>query len=250
MHTNGQMTIPSHLNLGGSLKRDGISTSLVNGRNFAAVKMNSISGYSPAISVKTTNGSWEIGAYDDSNHTDQLIFGYVSDSDYNAGNNRQSKQYRLKATGTPNGYTVLTLDSAFPVGAIYLTWNNTNPGNFLGGTWIRMAEGRSLFGVGNSKDTGGYTRNVSEHEAWGYWKHAISVNELPSHNHNLAHFESYKEARGFGLVTGSVGYVDRVIIQGDYNNSNRYSTTTSTGSGKSFYTTPPYIGIYVWRRTA
>jgi hypothetical protein len=145
MHTDGQMTIPSDLNLGGSLKRDGIGSLWVNGRNCAAVKMNSLSGYSPAISVKTNNGSWEIGAYNHDDYTDQLIFGYVSDSDYNAGNNRQLKRYRLKASGTPNGETLLTLNSAFPVGAIYLTWNDNNPGNFLGGTWIRMGEDRGIY---------------------------------------------------------------------------------------------------------
>lgn len=243
MHTDGQMTIPSHLNLGGSLKKDGISSSWVNGRNYAAVKMNSISGYSPAISVKTNNGSWEIGAYDETYSTDQLIFSYISDSNYNAGINTATRQYRLKPTGTPNGQTLLTLDSAFPVGAIYLTWNDNNPGNFLGGTWIRMGEGRALFGVGVSKDTNGFSARVSEHEEWGYWKHKITVDEIPPHSHSRGTYTSNHEASGYGLYAGAVGFADRVMVSGPGN-------TGTTGNGNAFYTTPQYIGIYVWRRTA
>lgn len=233
MHTDGQMTIPSDLNLGGSLKKDGISSLWVNGRDHTAVKMNSINEYSPAISIKTTNGSWEIGAYDSSYYTDKLIFGYVSDTDYNAGNNRQSAQYTLKASGTPNGETLLTLDSAFPVGAIYLTWNYNNPGNFLGGTWIRMSEGRGLFGVGVSTDENGFTARVSEHKEWGYWNHTLEKNE--EHLFNDA---------GNGQNIGAWAA---------YNWSNSPDKTNiirPEWNPKSFWTIPPYIGIYVWRRTA
>lgn len=233
MHTDGQMTIPNHLNLGGSLKKNGISTDWLHGRNNAAVKMNSLSGYSAAISVKTKNGSWEIGAYDNSSYTDKLIFGYVSDSDYSAGNNRQLKRYTLKASGTPNGETILTLDSAFPVGAIYLTWNNNNPGNFLGGTWIRMGEGRALFGVGSSTDTNGLAGKVTEQEQRGYWKHTLDKHE--EHVFNDA---------GNGQNIGAwVSY--------NWSNSpDKTNIIRPEWSPKSFWTIPPYIGIYIWRRTA
>ena len=241
MHTDGQMTIPSNLNLGGSLKRNGLGCSWVTGRNKAAVKMNSVNGYSPAISIKTSNGSWEISAYDNPYYLDQLIFCHVSDNNYNNGVNDTERQYTLKASGTPSGNTVLTLNSAFPVGAIYLTWNNNNPGNFLGGTWIRIGEGRALFGVGVSKDSNGLSVRVSEHEEWGYWKHKITVDEMPPHSHTLY-------ARG-GLTpqTSSPFADDRPITQG----SNAYGFDVSkTGGGKDFYITPPYIGIYFWRRTS
>ena len=70
-----------------SLKRGGISTSWVGGRDGVLVRTTSINGYSPAISIKTTNGSWEIGAYDNSSYQNMLIFSYVTDANYNAGNN-------------------------------------------------------------------------------------------------------------------------------------------------------------------
>lgn len=138
----------------------------------------------------------------------------------------------------------------YPIGSIYLSWDNTNPQTFMGGTWVRMAEGRGLFGIGYSTGKDGYKGQVGEHEEFGSWKHTITTDEMPSHSHNLAHMEAVREAGGYGLVSGAVGFVDRAIVQGDYYNSKRYSTTTATGSGNSFYTVSPYIGIYVWRRTA
>ena len=222
MHTNGQMTIPSHINLGGSLKKDGDSSSWLNGRNSAAVKMNSISGYSPAISVKTTNGSWEIGAYDDSSYTDQLIFGYVSDSDYNAGNNRQSKQYILKAGGTPSGETVLTLDSAFPVGAVYITYGNNNPGNFLGGTWVQFGQGRTLIGQGTGDD-GSTSMSFTANSTGGLYNHS--------------------------MVRDDIGY----IYYGALLNSNGNQIGVHDHNKNMKTEIPllqPYITVYFWRRTA
>lgn len=153
--------------------------------------------------------------------------------------------------GTYNEIINYTADfKGYPVGSIYLSWDNTNPQSFMGGTWVRMAEGRGLFGIGYSTGKDGYKGQVGEHEEFGSWKHTITTDEMPSHSHNLAHMEAVREAGGYGLTAGAVGFVDRAIVQGDYYNSKRYSTTTATGSGNSFYTVSPYIGIYVWRRTA
>lgn len=153
--------------------------------------------------------------------------------------------------GTYNEIINYTADfKGYPIGSIYLSWDNTNPQTFMGGTWVRMAEGRGLFGIGYSTGKDGYKGQVGEHEEFGSWKHTITTDEMPSHSHNLAHMEAVRESGGYGLTTGAVGFVDRAIVQGDYYNSKRYSTTTATGSGNSFYTVSPYIGIYVWRRTA
>ena len=48
------------------------------------------------------------------------------------------------------------LDKTYPVGSVYITTDNTNPSNTLGGTWERYAEGRTLLGVG-SNGTDNYT---------------------------------------------------------------------------------------------
>ena len=223
MHANGQMTIPSDINLGGSLKKYGVSSSWVNGRNKAAVVLNSISGYSPAISVKTTNGSWEIGAYDNSTYADQLIFGYVSDSDYNAGTNKQSKQYILKASGSPNGETLLTLDSAFPVGAVYITYNDNNPGNFLGGTWVRFGEGRTLIGQGTGNDNS-TSMTFTTNSTGGLYTHSMSRNEI--------------------------GYIYYGALLNSNGNQMGVHDHDSKMKNAKIPLLQPYITVYFWRRTA
>jgi len=57
------------------------------GRDAVVAKTTTIDSYSPTISIKTTNGSWEIGAYDHSSYTDKLIFSYVTDANYNNNTN-------------------------------------------------------------------------------------------------------------------------------------------------------------------
>ena len=50
-----------------------------------------MNGYSPTTSTKTTNGSWEIGAYDDSSYTDDLVFSYVKDTNYTNNTNAHTE---------------------------------------------------------------------------------------------------------------------------------------------------------------
>ncbi len=71
----------------GSVKRDGISTAWIGGRDKAILKSTSINGYSATASIKTKNGSWEIGAYDNASYQNMLIFSYVTDANYSSGNN-------------------------------------------------------------------------------------------------------------------------------------------------------------------
>lgn len=244
MHTNGQMTIPSHLILGGSLKMTASNSNWIDGRDNAKIKISGVNGYNPAMTIPTPNGSWEIGTYKvNADYNDCLLFSYTTNTDYNAGTNRTARQYRLSPGGKNNDDLILTLGMAFPVGAVYITYNNNNPGKFLGGTWIRMAEGRCLFGVGYSTDRNGYKGQVLEHKELGNWKHTLSVNEMPAHAHARGTYTCNHEASGYGLTRGSVGYADRVMVSGSDN-------TGTTGGGNSFSTVPPYIGIYIWRRTA
>lgn len=76
-----------NMTLNGQLKRVGKSSSWINGRDNALVRTTTCSGYSPAMSVKTPSGSWEIGAYNNTNFAERLIFSYASDANYSAGTN-------------------------------------------------------------------------------------------------------------------------------------------------------------------
>lgn len=104
--TTGAQTIAGNKTFTGQLIKNGVSTLWVNGRNNALLRMISINGYSPAISIKTTNGSWDIGAYNEPSYTDDLVFSYVTDANYNAGNNTATAQIKF----LENGHIVASLD--------------------------------------------------------------------------------------------------------------------------------------------
>lgn len=153
------------------------------------------------------------------------------------------------ATSVPSGFITAVnfylenlRDKMFPIGAVYITYNNNNPGNFLGGTWVRFAEGRTIFGVGtSSKDTRGETLIVNDGEVWGNKRVKLTVNEMPSHGHKLY-------ARGGSTAQTSSPFAEnKPITQG----SNSYGfNVSSAGGDQPFYILPPYMAVYFWRRTA
>lgn len=85
----------------------------------------------------------------------------------------------------------------YPVGAIYTSVNNTNPGTFLGGTWAAFGSGRVPIGV-NGADT---RFDVAE-ETGG--TDTITAAMLPQHTHTLGGSTGADAAHTHG-VGGSTG---------------------------------------------
>ena len=104
--TNAAQTIAGDKTFTGQILKKGVSSSWIGGRTNALVRMTEIHGYSPFASIKTTNGSWEIGAYDNSSYTDDLVFSYCTDANFNAGSNSTSAQIKF----LENGHIVAALD--------------------------------------------------------------------------------------------------------------------------------------------
>lgn len=73
------------MNNGAQIVRNGVSSSWYNGRDKAMIRQKTIDGYSPIMSIKSTNGTWEMGCYDSPSYLDRFILGYKADSEYSAG---------------------------------------------------------------------------------------------------------------------------------------------------------------------
>lgn len=86
-----------------SVTGQGRSSSWVAGRDNALFKMKTVNGYSPFASIKTTNGSWEIGTYNQASWLDYLVFSYIQDSDYSSNNNTPTKQITFGKNGVIGG---------------------------------------------------------------------------------------------------------------------------------------------------
>lgn len=145
-----------------------------------------------------------------------------------------------------NGSTVMYRDLAkilsviYPVGAVYITYDNNNPGNFLGGTWEQFGQGRTLIGEGTGND-GSTSMTFTANNTGGEYKHKLTVDEMPSHSHKLY-------ARGGQTAqTSSPFAANKPILQG----SNSYGFDVSKAGGDGYHNNiPPYITVFFWRRTA
>ena len=148
----------------------------------------------------------------------------------------------------------------FPVGSLYINANvTTNPATLLGfGTWSQVSQGRVLIGVGTGND-GTDTQAISLGGTGGFYKHTLTAAELPSHQHKM-----------FGAAEGSLdGTVtitsDSVVgASGAANTGARYAMknvsgqvsaatigqTAAIGSGNAHNNIQPYLGVYIWKRTA
>lgn len=82
----------------------------------------------------------------------------------------------------------------YPVGSIYLSVVNTNPSKWFGGTWEQIAKGRTLVGVDTSQ-----TEFNTVKKTGGAKTHKLTVNQIPSHNHNIG-LSSGGSTMGSGLI--------------------------------------------------
>ncbi|MCL2038100.1 hypothetical protein FWG95_03840 [Candidatus Saccharibacteria bacterium] len=162
------------------------------------------------------------------------------------------------------------LDS-YPIGAIYTSTTNTNPGTFLGGTWTQFGQGRTLLGVGsnaaNNNTTfgnaaAGAINRTTVEETGGEVSHALVTAEMPSHAHTQnAHSHTMAGNGGFavgGNLSSQTGWTHVVMGPGtqfgfSYNTTAGTNTTTATnqntGGGGAHNNIQPYITVYFWKRT-
>lgn len=124
----------------------------------------------------------------------------------------------------------------YPVGSLYFSTNSTSPATIYGGTWERYSKGRTLVSA-NESDT-----DFTAGKTGGEKMHKLTVDEMPSHRHEVRKFAT--------MQGGGTWNVDK-IGGGQYNDAQTPSGYTQyTGGGKAHNNMPPYIAVYIWRRTA
>lgn len=94
--------------------------------------------------------------------------------------NSFKEETNTKFTTTKEELTELintTLDSIYPIGSVYISLTDTNPGTYLKGTWQQFAQGRTLVGVGSGGD-GSNTQTFDVNDTGGEYKHLLTKKEL------------------------------------------------------------------------
>ena len=99
-HTHGYVPLTGGT-ITGQISKQNISTSWVTGRNIAPFRTIAASSpgdgqYVPVLSAKTYQGSWDIGPYT----SNILHFSYITDANFNAGNNTQTADIQFQTNGT------------------------------------------------------------------------------------------------------------------------------------------------------
>ena len=131
----------------------------------------------------------------------------------------------------------------YPVGSVYITYNNVNPGTFLGGTWERFGQGRTLVGEGTGND-GSTSMTFTASNTGGEYTHKLTVNEMPSHKHGTPLNEYYASITNTNTGFGASKVSNPMIgTQSGFGTSN-------VGGDQSHNNIQPYIVVYFWRRTA
>lgn len=123
------------------------------------------------------------------------------------------------------------LDKAYPVGAIYMSVNSTNPKTLFGGTWVQIKD-KFLLASGDT-----YKAGTTGGEA----AHALTADEMPNHQHVLW----YPNAGG--EQSAAIGYPEAGSKNTWYAEA---SKTGGAGGGAAHNNMPPYLAVYVWKRTA
>ena len=136
--------------------------------------------------------------------------------------------------------TNISLLSVYPVGSIYISENNTNPGTLFGGTWVAYGAGRTLVGVDTSQ-----TEFASVGKTGGSKTHILTVDEMPSHNHNLYLYDDWTANITLTSAVNTVQY-------GEYTTENvrKGIASFSAGNSQPHNNLQPYITVYMWKRTA
>ena len=139
------------------------------------------------------------------------------------------------------------VDLIYPVGSVYLSVGGTSPAVLFGGTWEQIKD-RFLLSAGDVYAAG---------STGGEATHTLTNGELPKLSGSI----------GFRLAGGSYSPIHTKagsIVSLDSPSAAAYTTLTLTGSAATSYhratisfgddkahnNMPPYLAVYIWKRTA
>ena len=144
-------------------------------------------------------------------------------------------------THTSNQVTDL-INTIYPVGSIYMSVNSTSPQILFGGTWEQIQD-RFLLASGQTYQNGttGGSATVT-----------LTEEQMPSHTHTQ---NAHSHTIG-SLARYTISGKGNAAVGDGYGNSQNYktgsttATNQNTGGGQAHNNMPPYLTVYIWKRTA
>lgn len=144
------------------------------------------------------------------------------------------------SSATINGTGLSLL--AYPVGAVYQSFDPTSPAALFGGTWAQIT-GRFLYCTTGTGTGGSNT-------------HTLTASQMPPHAHTLA--GNYTKVGWSGTSPDAVFTTAKYGNFGSFGGQRAYDMLDAnnrqvigdSGGGGSHNNMPAYQGVYAWRRTA
>lgn len=125
-----------------------------------------------------------------------------------------------------------------------MSTSNNSPQSFLGGTWERITD-RFLLGAGSS-----YSVNATGGEK----EHRLTTSEMPEHNHVINAATAIASGGSTVMLTVGTGggsVVGSRVSRSGYSFSSTSSLSISNyGSGLAHNNMPPYLAVYIRKRTS
>lgn len=148
----------------------------------------------------------------------------------------------------------VVLDTYYPIGSIYISVNETNPGTLFGGTWEQIKD-RFLLACGDTYTNGSTGGNATHTHTTG--NHTLTISEIPSHTHSQ---KPISYSNGTAAINCSGHYLNdntNVWTDGRTNHVLSWPDTGANGGGEphnhgdtgSANHLPPYLVVYMWKRT-
>jgi hypothetical protein len=129
-----------------------------------------------------------------------------------------------------------SLAGAWPIGSVFLSVVSTDPATLLGfGTWARLGEGQFLAGFKTGDS------NFGTVEATGG---SLTAGNEASHTHAKGTLAADNHSSFSKSVTGS----GSTLLYGP--TTHAISGSTAAGSSHNHTILPPFVVVYVWKRTA
>ena len=129
----------------------------------------------------------------------------------------------------------------YPVGAIYMSVNSTSPATLFGGTWEQLSN-RFIVGVGSNYSAGTTGGSSTHYHTTG--DHTLTVNEIPNHDHSVW----LRTDSGIATTVSYVAENGKAMISSV--NSTGGDQPHNHGNTSSESNLPPYLAVYMWKRTA
>lgn len=116
------------------------------------------------------------------------------------------------------------LDIIYPIGSLYISFNNISPAEIIGGRWEAIV-GRFPY-FNDRVETGGENT------------HSLSIDEMPKHYHQTLQINNDGSSSGWALTSTYKTYKKELgYVEGE-------------GGNQPHNNMPAYQSMYAWRRVA